>query len=169
MNSLYGSDNMTSRLGIGKKKTFRIIDIIILIVVFIILVINFIDILCYFTLYVKIPLISKGADNLFNFIWSYYPEGDYYKNPEFAKFSFRLAELFGRNLFFGFSIDKAVFVITSAGILVLSFFRYKAKMHKPKNIIFYIVVLAILFFIAFISADAIYVPWDKAGIDSYWK
>ena len=160
--------NNTDTAAKPKKNPFRIIDIIILIILFVIILINFIDVLCYFTLYVKIPVISKGAENLFNLIWSYYPEGEYYKNPDFAKISFRLAELFGRNLFFGFSINKAVFVITSVGTPVLGFLRYKAKMLKVRNIILYTVILSVLFFIAFVVSDAIYIPWDKAGIDSYW-
>lgn len=151
-----------------KRKTIKVIEVICLCGFAVILIINLIDVLCYFTLYVKIPVISKGADNLFNLIWSYYPEGEYYKNPDFAKISFRLAELFGRNLFFGFSINKAVFVITSVGTSVLGFLRYKAKMLKVRNIILYTVILSVLFFIAFVVSDAIYIPWDKAGIDSYW-
>ena len=150
------------------KKEYKVADLIILIVLCVVLVVNLIDVLSYIKIDTDIPLITAGAEKLYDLIWSYHPHDDYFDDPSFVRTSSRLAELFGRNLFFGFSINKAVFVITSAGALALGVLRYKAKMLKLQNIIFYAAVSTVLFFIAFVVSDAIYAQWDKAGVDSYW-
>ncbi|MBR1913631.1 MAG: hypothetical protein IJ827_02255 [Lachnospiraceae bacterium] len=151
-----------------KRKTIKVIEVICLCGFAVILIINLMDVLGFIKLDTDIPLITAGAEKLYNLIWSYHPDGEYFDNLAFVRFSSRLAELFGRNLFFGFSINKAVFVVTSVGTPVLGFLRYKAKMLKVRNIILYTVILSVLFFISFVVSDAIYIPWDKAGIDSYW-